>query len=350
MVKNNGQLALWIAKDCKIKVNAKIVIKKGESFLYPHFFSGLEYSFEEGIEELVDFIFKGILQSFFVELIYYFDGDEKGSHKRIRVRESNIRDEYGYLIEIAEDAEKITGSFSLEPNEEKLDAFIFDYLNNWQSDNLSRVVGNLYLPQKQLFDLNAHILDLLRIYPPRDLLLRPFDSNMDFLATLCFLESKGYLQIVSIESLDDGVNVRVNIQESFVEVFGNQGNYDDHAQYYAYLINADAFKKRIVFDATDKLWFDGAMHEFKGKRIPYHLLCLAREGRGEVDWDRLKEVTKESETVLKTGLKNFRGILRKKFGFSEDEAFFKELEGKLFFDMNLFYFLPKKARKATEKA
>lgn len=245
-----------------------------------------------------------------------------------------------------------TRSIEIGCNREQLKKYVEDYVADWINNRLYRAKTNIYKASKQLEIIARAILKLLKHYSPNKLLVTATgDEEVDFFATILFLEQRGYVRLLNIQETSKGegldresvVGVRLDIEPRFFEEFSTatEAYPEDYLDYV--IKQEDIENKRITYHYPDTLKFKGLEHQFNKDCLPYWLFYLAYNTQAyEVDISELVERAKNKTDDLEKGIKNLRDTLRKKFGFDEFESFISIEGSKVRIDKAKFYFKPKK--------
>lgn len=321
---------------------------QGDYFVYsPYVLNQLVYGEDSEYLMFDKYIDEGLVNNAYVEFYKSSTSDELlGKKKWPKGSGKEVIDYINKSFEKYEDGGVLV---FLKIDKKKLDKFIEDYLKDWQQGNFYSESKNLYKPSKQLKVVVSKLLTELEEYSDKHFLFRPkFDGVVDSLGVVLFLEKRGFIKIVEVKDSGNGLDsvnnrlaIRIDVSKGFYESFSNE--FDD-LEYYDFVINKDKFLRRIIYQSPRKLVYDSKKHEVNSGGVPSLLLEKASVNHGEVDLRELIRDSGESEDKVLKALNNFRRSLRSKFGFSDDEAFVVKRGDKLLFDMDLFYFLPKKAQ------
>ncbi len=236
----------------------------------------------------------------------------------------------------------------------KLQKYIDGYLDDWINEELYIDDVNIYKPSVQLKKVVQYLLKLLNDYSSKYLLVHAInDDQVDFAATILFLEKAGFIEVDSLGLSerklfsDKVLAFRINVLSLFKEKFKSGVEYND--DYYHFIINDDELENtRITFGSSKELRHKGSVRSLKGgNSLPIQVLSLAARSKDySVNMEVLKEVTGEdSDDRVHKALNNFRQSLRKDFELSDDLIMFEiTKDGEIVFDREVFYFEPISAR------
>lgn len=246
--------------------------------------------------------------------------------------------------------EYVLWEFEVELDKSKCNKFISGYFSNWKDNIVNFSKRNLLQSRKQVGKLVYNIMKLLEDYSPSNLLLEysyRMYEEMDFFATLFFLEDIQDIEIVNLLLDDQGMVIRVNVKDKFYKDFPYDRQFPLLESMVVNGIDLDkitgnesckAIAEKIFLKAPKLLAYKGFEYGIKENKIPYHLLYLAREKKGIVDQSELRKVTGETQARIKKALDNLRKGLRKKFEFPASEIFFEPKGGLIQFKEELFDF------------
>jgi len=239
----------------------------------------------------------------------------------------------------------VVGSYSF------LERYLQEYLQAWQEGEVYSKERVLYKPSKQILTILRYIKVLLEDFAPHHLLLRqlPLLDQVSFVGALLYFEKRGWLTTEGFEVTSNPemphvfkiLGMRVSVQPSFMEVFPTL---DLDMEYFQFVLNRDAFSKRLIFNPPEQLIYKNTSYDFHKGSIPYHFMAIALENKGKVSLAELELLTKSQETELVKNVNNFRVALRKKFPELDEESFFIKEHGEWVCDMQLFFFFPKKVK------
>ncbi len=321
---------------------------QGGYFVYtPYELNKLDYRQDSEYLKFEEFIDQGIINDAYVE--FYKSSKENELLAKKKWPKGGGEKVIDYINKSFKEYEDGGVLVFLKIDTKKLNRFIDDYLKDWQEGNFYSDSINLYRPSKQLKAVVSELITELEEYSDKHFLFCPkFDGVVDSLGVFLFLEKRGLIQIVEVkdsgnglDSVNNRLGIRIDVSNGFYQAFSKE--FDD-LEYYDFIINKDKFLKRIIYQSPRKLVYDSKKHEVNSGGVPSLLLAKASVNHGEVDLKDLIRDSGELEDKVLKALNNFRRSLRSKFGFSEDEAFVVKRGDKLIFDMDLFYFLPKKAQ------
>lgn len=273
---------------------------------------------------------------------FYFTSDE--------VAKKDKEEFFFRLMPDYKGEEDFLWNFHVAVNEKKCREYIRNYIAYWKENKFKHERRNILQSRKQVGKIVYKIMLLLTDYPSVNLLVKYVPSayeEMDFLATLLFLESINDIEVTEFTFIDENIAFRINIKDKFHKDFP-----PDHSisfSEYKIIDSIDLDKittialpekviKKIALKAPKLLAYSDLEYEIKENKVPYHLIRLATKNKGTVDQIELRNVSGETQDKIKKALDNFRKGLRKNFDFPASELFFDLKGGLIQFKSELFDF------------
>ncbi|QQS58914.1 hypothetical protein IPN35_04965 [Candidatus Peregrinibacteria bacterium] len=182
-------------------------------------------------------------------------------------------------------------------------------------------------------------------------------NEIDFVATVLYLESIGDIEITGFFSKDvyfasrdkEEIHFRISLTEKFFEDF----TYSKKTGFVHFDFRELTTKekhKKIFFDPPFRLWTPKAEYRMNKGKFPYELMSVSFDDMAikSVQIEDLKALMKVEEKEIQKGIENFRATLREKFSFPTNELFFSVQDGEITLNPKIFKKREKKEEKGGE--
>ncbi len=293
------------------------------------------------------------------------DDDEEVSEKEVYFIAPEKPKDLPQNVKFYEDNPSLnTDLCYIELDQKKAEAYISEYLEKWENNDLYFPWSNILRREEQVKKVARNIFEITKRHSHKNFLLpepfnfiEPYDT--DFVATILFLESAGDVSISgsrgvpygipsSREMIKKGVPhfvFRISLTEKFFEDF----TYNEKTGKVSFdfrELTSPTKKQKIFFDPPFRLWTKKAEYRINKGKFPYELLNASFDDMAikSVSKGFLLEKTGINEKEFSKAVDNFRRMLREKFFFPKNELFCSVQDEEITLDSKIF-----KKREKKEK-